>query len=139
MKTKQVMHKGVEWVSPDTPVRKLAKMMKEFDIGAVPIGEGDKLVGMVTDRDLCLRALADGKDIESMTARDVMTAGIIWCRDDEDVEEAADLMERKKVRRLPVIDENKRMVGMLSLGDVSHAAGLKTAGELTKAVSAHHR
>ena len=64
MKTKQVMHKGVEWVSPDTPVRKLAKMMKEFDIGAVPIGEGDKLVGMVTDRDLCLRALADGKDIE---------------------------------------------------------------------------
>ncbi|MGP0058853.1 MAG: CBS domain-containing protein [Beijerinckiaceae bacterium] len=139
MKTKQVMHKGVEWVSPDTPVRKLAKMMQEFDIGAIPIGESDKLVGMVTDRDLCLRALADGKDPDKLTARDVMTAGIIWCRDNEDVEEAADLMERKRVRRLPVIDDNKRMVGILSLGDVSHAAGLKVAGELTKAVSAHHR
>lgn len=138
MKVKDAMHKGVEWVSPDTRLPEIARKMRQSDIGAVPVGENDRLIGMVTDRDICCKAVADGHDIDAMTARDVMTAGIVWCHDDDDVEEAADLMESRRIRRLPVIDKNKRMVGMLSLGDISHAASPKLTAEVTKAVSAHH-
>jgi CBS domain-containing protein len=141
MKVKEMMHKGVEWVSPETPVTTLAKKMLNQDIGAIPIGENDRLVGMVTDRDITLRAVAkaDGKDLSKLTARDVMTKGVIWCRDGDNAADAARLMETKNVRRLPVIDEHKRMVGMLSLGDISHAAPQRIAAEVTRAVSAHHR
>jgi CBS domain-containing protein len=141
MKVKEMMHKGIEWVSPETPVTTLAKKMLNQDIGAIPIGENDRLVGMVTDRDITLRAVAkaDGKDLSKLTARDVMTKGVIWCRDGDNAADAARLMETKNVRRLPVIDEHKRMVGMLSLGDISHAAPQRIAAEVTKAVSAHHR
>jgi CBS domain-containing protein len=138
MKVRKAMHKGVIWVSPDTPVRELARTMRENDIGAIPVGENDRLIGMVTDRDIVCRGLADGKDVSTLTARDVMTSGIISCEDDEDIEDALELMEKKKIRRLPVIDEDKRLVGMLSLGDVSHAVPEELSGQVLKAVSAHH-
>ena len=139
MKVKDAMHKGVEWVEPTTTVLDLAKMMQKHDIGAIPIGENDKLIGMVTDRDIVCRGLTNGKDISKVTARDVMTPAIIWCHADEDLDDATRIMENKKVRRLPVIDKNKRMVGMLSLGDVSHAGKSKISGEVLQAVSAHHK
>lgn len=138
MKVKEMMHKGVEWVSPDTPVTTLAKKMKKYDVGALPVGENDRLIGMVTDRDIAVRGVANGKDISKLTARDVMTKGVIWCRASDSANDAARLMETKHVRRLPVINESKRMVGMLSLGDISHAASQRTATEVIKAVSAHH-
>lgn len=138
MKVREIMHKGVEWVAPDTPVTTIAKKMKQFDIGAIPVGENDRLIGMVTDRDITLRAVANGKDISKLTARDVMSTGVTWCRDSEDVDQAALTMESKKIRRLPVINDNKRMVGILSLGDLSQAASQRTTAELAKAVSAHH-
>ena len=86
MKIKEAMHKGVEWVSPNTPVTMLAKKMRQFDIGAIPVGENDRLIGMVTDRDITLRGLGDGKDVSRLTARDVMTKRVIYCRESEDVE-----------------------------------------------------
>jgi CBS domain-containing protein len=138
MKVKSSMHKGVEWVSPDTPVKVLANIMREQDIGAIPIGENDRLIGMVTDRDVTVRAVANGIDVSALTAKDIMTKGIIWCRDGDDVSHAANIMQSKQIRRLPVIDKNKRMVGILSLGDLSHAASQRTAAAVTKAVSAHH-
>ena len=138
MKVKEAMHEGCEWVSPDTMVTEIAKRMRRSDIGAVPVGENDKLIGMVTDRDICCKGVANGHDIATLTARDVMTTGIAWCRDTDDVEDAADLMERRQIRRLPVIDKNKRRVGMLSLGDISHAASPTLTAEVTQAVSAHH-
>jgi CBS domain-containing protein len=138
MKVKDAMHQGCEWVSPDTKVADIARKMRHSDIGSVPVGENDRLIGMVTDRDICCKGVADGLDIVEMTARDVMTMGVIYCHDDDDLDEAADLMESRQIRRLPVIDKNKRMVGMLSLGDVSHAASTKTTAEVAKAVSAHH-
>jgi CBS domain-containing protein len=138
MKVKEIMHKGVQWVSPDTPVTDIAKKMKQYDIGAIPVGENDRLVGMVTDRDLALRAIAAGKELSKLTAKDVMSKGVTWCRDSEDLDQAARTMETKQVRRMPVINENKRMVGMLSLGDLSHAAKQNTTAEVIKAVSAHH-
>ncbi len=115
-----------------------AKMMAEHDIGAVPIGENDRLVGMVTDRDIAVRGVANGKDISSLTARDVMTPGIVWCRDSDDVTHAANIMQTKQVRRLPVIDKDKRMVGIMSMGDLSNAATERTAAAVAKAVTAHH-
>jgi CBS domain-containing protein len=113
-------------------------IMKEQDIGAVPIGENDRLIGMVTDRDIAIRALANGHDASTMTARDVMSPGITYCRSDDTLEDAVRLMEAKKIRRLPVIDANKRMVGILSIGDLSHCCDEELTGELMQAVSEHH-
>src|SRR5262249_30614153 len=92
MKVKNSMHKGAHWVSPETPVTTLAQMMREQDIGAIPIGENDRLIGMVTDRDIALRAVANGKDISRLTARSVMTPGIVWCRDSDDISQALQIM-----------------------------------------------
>jgi len=139
MKVKEAMHKGVDWVSPDTPVPELAKLMRDRDVGAIPIGENDRLVGMVTDRDVVCKGLAqDDFDARSATARDVMTAEIHCCREDEDLAKAVKHMEELKVRRLPVINKSKRMIGMLSLGDVSHSAPVDLLSECVKSVSAHH-
>lgn len=138
MKVKEAMHKGVEWVAPDAPLPAIAKKMQQFDVGVIPVGENDRLVGMVTDRDIALRAVAQGKNASTLTAKDVMTKGVTWCRDTDEIDDAAQVMESKQIRRLPVIDASKRMVGMISLGDISHVASQRTAAELTKAVSAHH-
>lgn len=139
MKVRKAMHEGVVWVSPDTPISDIAARMKDNDIGAVPVGENDRLIGMVTDRDIVCRGLANGRDAQTLTARDVMTSGIIYCEEDEDIEDALELMEKKKIRRLPVINDDKRMVGMLSLGDISHAVSEELTAQVVKAVSAHHR
>lgn len=138
MKVKEVMHKGAKWVGPETPLSEIAKMMKEFDIGAIPVGKEDRLVGMVTDRDITCRGFTNSANPSTLTAEKVMTKGIIYCKADEDIEDAIRLMESKKIRRLPVIDDKKRMVGMLSLGDVSHAVVRNLSGEVISAVSAHH-
>jgi CBS domain-containing protein len=138
VKVKKAMHNGAVWLSPDTPLPELAKMMHDQDIGAIPIGENDRLIGMVTDRDIVCRAVAKGKDPTKLTARDVMTKGISYCQTEHDLEEALKLMEKQKIRRLPVIDENKRLVGMLSLGDISHVAAKDITASVVKAVSSHH-
>jgi len=138
MKVKRAMHKGAMWISPETPLLEIAKTMKENDIGALPVGENDRLIGMVTDRDIVCRGVAKGGNLSKLTARDVMTKGITYCKEEHDIEEALELMERKKIRRLPVIDDGKRMVGILSLGDISHAATRELTFEMVKAVSAHH-
>src|SRR5262245_29100007 len=119
MKVKDVMHKGVDWVDPDTPIAEIAKLMREHDIGAIPIGKDDRLIGMVTDRDIVCKGLAaDDFDPARTTARDVMTQNIHCCRDDDDLAKAVQHMEELKIRRLPVINKSKRLVGMLSLGDI---------------------
>src|ERR1700730_26247 len=139
MKVKDAMHKGVDWVSPDTPVIELAKLMREHDIGAIPIGDNDQLIGIVTDRDIVCKGLAqDSFDARHATARDVMTPGIHCCREDDDLAKAVRHMEELKVRRLPVISKGKRMVGILSLGDVSHSAPGNLLSECVNSVSDHH-
>jgi CBS domain-containing protein len=139
MKVKDVMHKGVDWVSPNTPVTELAKLMREHDIGCIPIGEDDRLIGMVTDRDIVCKGLAS-KDFDARrtTARDVMTEGIHCCREDDDLAKAMQHMEKLQLRRLPVINKSKRMVGILSLGDLSTSASTEQLSEWAKSVSSHH-
>ena len=139
MKVKDAMHKGVDWVSPDTPITEIAKLMRAHDIGCIPIGEDDQLVGMVTDRDIVCKGLAgNGFDASRAKARDVMTEGIHCCREDDDLAKAIQHMEELKVRRLPVMNKSKRMVGILSLGDVSHSAADGLLVECMKSISAHH-
>ena len=139
MKVKDAMHKGVDWVSPDTPITEIAKLMREHDIGSIPIGENDRLIGMVTDRDIVCKGLAeDGFDAGRKTARDVMTEGVHCCREDDDLAKAVRHMEHLKIRRLPVINKSKRMVGILSLGDVGRSAPGDLLSECVKGVSAHH-
>ncbi len=139
MKVKEAMHKGVDWVGPDTPITEIAKLMSQHDVGSIPIGEDDKLIGMVTDRDIVCKGLAkNGFDIRRATARDVMTEGIHCCREDDDLAKAIRHMQTLKVRRLPVINKSKRMVGILSLGDLGHSAQREPLAEYVKSVSAHH-
>ena len=139
MTVKDAMHKGVEWVGPDTPVTELSKLMCKHDVGAVPIGDNDRLIGMVTDRNIVCKGLAeDSFDVQRATARDVMTPGIHCCRDDDDLAKAVRHMEKLQVRRLPVINKGKRMIGILSLGDVSNSAPGDLLSECVKSVSAHH-
>jgi CBS domain-containing protein len=138
MKVKDAMHKGAEWVDPQTPIGDIARTMRDLDIGAIPVGENDRLIGMVTDRDIACRGVANGAALDDLTARDVMSKGIFYCRDTEDLEDAMRIMEQRQVRRLPVINDSKRMVGMLSLGDIADAASHELSGEVIAAVSAHH-
>ena len=139
MKICEAMHPKADWASHDMPVSEVAKMMVEDDVGAVPVGKDDRLVGMITDRDIVVRVVAAKRDPEKTRAEDAMTPGIVYCTTTESVEDAIHLMEQRKIRRLPVLDENRRMVGILGLGDVAHAAGQSLAGELIRAVADHHK
>jgi CBS domain-containing protein len=138
MKVKEAMHNGAEWAAPQTPIPEIARRMRDLDIGAIPVGEDDRLIGMVTDRDIACRGVANGADLNTLTARDVMSKGIFYCRDSEELEDAMRIMEQKQVRRLPVINDQKRMVGILSLGDIADATPHELSGEVVAAVSAHH-
>ncbi len=139
MRITDAMHQGVEWVEADAKAIDVARRMRDKDIGAVPVGRRDRLIGMITDRDLATRVLAEGKDPSAISAEEVMTRGIIYCRTEETLEDAVRLMEEHKIRRLPVLDDDKRMVGMLSLGDISHKAARELAGEVLRAVAEHHK
>jgi len=119
MKVKDVMHKGVTWVAPTTAISKVARKMRTEDIGAVPVGENDRLVGMITDRDIAIRVVAADKQPTGTKVREAMTPGIEWCFEDEDTREVAAKMARQKVRRMPVISHDKRLVGIVSLGDLA--------------------
>ena len=138
MKVKDVMHKGFECVSPETEIRAVAKRMRELDVGAIPVATNGALVGMVTDRDITIRCVADNESISNVKAKDVMTSGVAYCRDNQDIEDAVHIMKGKQIGRLPVLDEAMQMIGMVSLVDVSHALPRDITGEVAKAVSAHH-
>lgn len=138
MKVKDAMHEGVQWVGPDAPLADVADKMRAHDVGALPVGENDRLIGMVTDRDIVVKGVAAQANLITLTARDVMSEGVVYCIDTEELGDALRIMEQKQIRRMPVINAQKRMVGMLSLGDVAHAASRELTGELTAAVSSHH-
>lgn len=138
MQVKEVMHKGVQFVEQSTPIKEIAKQMRDFDIGAIPVMAKGRIVGMVTDRDLACRALADGADLDRVTARDVMTKNAVCCSPSDDIRTAIQTMEAKQIRRLAVTDEDHAVLGMLSLGDISSKLGKQVSGEALRAVSAHH-
>jgi CBS domain-containing protein len=132
------MHEGVTCVEPSTSVREVAKRMYDDDVGAIPVKANDQLVWIITDRDIACRAFANGSDAENMTAKDVMTRDVVCCSQDDDIRSAVEMMEKKQIRRLPVTDSRKTIVGMLSLGDISHKLSKSLSGEVLRAVSGHH-
>ena len=138
MKVRDIMHEGAICVEPSTAVREIAKRMREIDVGAIPVRANGQLVGIVTDRDITCRALGNSGDVAKMTASDVMTKNVICCSPDDDVQVAVEVMEANQIRRLPVTDSHKTMVGMLSLGDISRKVSKKLSGEVLQAVSGHH-
>jgi CBS domain-containing protein len=139
MKVKDVMHKGTLCVEVGTSVKEIAKRMRESDVGALPVKADGRIVGIVTDRDIACRALADSGDPKQMTAKDVMSKRVVSCSPEDDIAKAIKVMERKRIRRLPVTNSHKAIVGMLSLGDISHKASKNLSAEVLRAVSAHHR
>ncbi len=138
MQVKDIMHKGVQLAEQNTPVREIARQMRDYDVGAIPVTAKGHVVGMVTDRDLTCRALADGADLGKVTAKDVMTKNVVCCSPNDDVNAAIQTMEAKHIRRLAVTDENHALLGMLSLGDISSKVSRQTSAEVLRAVSAHH-
>ena len=129
MQVKSVMSQKADWVQPSLQLREAATRMRDQDIGILPIGDDDRLVGMVTDRDIVIRALPNGKDIGSMTVRDAMTEKVLYCYEDDDIEEVAENMGKNKVRRLPILNRKKRLVGMVSIGDIARKGEHDEAGE----------
>jgi CBS domain-containing protein len=109
----------VEVIHPDATLHEAAEKMKSLDVGPIPVCDGDRLVGMVTDRDITVRATAEGRDPNTTRVRDVMTPDIIYCFEDQDVEEAARIMGEQQIRRLVVLNRDKRLVGIVSLGDLA--------------------
>jgi CBS domain-containing protein len=137
MQVKDFMTSGVECISPDTTLREAAQRMKELDVGLLPIcGENDRLAGMITDRDITIRAVADGLDPSTAQADDVMTPMVIYCYEDQEVSDAAHMMEQNQIRRLVVLNHEKRLVGIVSLGDLAVDTGdEELAGHTLEAVS----
>lgn len=121
MKVSEIMTRDVEIVAPDDTIRSAARMMADSGIGALPVGEHDRLVGMVTDRDIVVRCVAAGAPPDSCKVRDAMSPKIDYVFDDEDVSAVADKMAKAQVRRLPVLNRDKRLVGIASLGDMAFA------------------
>ncbi len=119
MKLKDVMSRSVESVDPESTLQDAAQKMRSMDVGALPVCQRDRLVGMITDRDITVRAVAQGEDPKQCCVSDAMTSELIYCFEDEDVEKAAKLMEEKQIRRLAVLDRNHRLCGMVSLGDLA--------------------
>jgi CBS domain-containing protein len=121
MKVSEFMTQDVQVVTPDQPIQEAAQFMLSSDAGAMPVSEGDKLIGMVTDRDIAVRAVAEGRGPDT-PVRDVMTGDLVYCFDDDEVEEVAIKMSDAQVRRMPVLSrEGETLVGIVSLGDISRS------------------
>lgn len=137
MRVREVMTEGVECVRPRDSIAHAAERMRQLNVGSMPVcGEDNQLTGIITDRDITIRATADGCDPRNTCVCDVMTHDIVYGFDDEDVVDAAQLMEQQQIRRLPIMDRDKRLVGILSLGDLAvRGANEELSGEALEAIS----
>ena len=113
---KHLMSRDVQVISPDMSIGEAATKLRDGGFGMMPVGEDDRMIGTISDRDIAIRAVADGKDAHTKV-RDVMSEGIAWAYEDDSVEQAATIMSERQVRRLPVVDRDKRLVGIVALGD----------------------
>lgn len=132
---KDVMSTNFKYITPETTNQEAAEIMKTMDVGFLPVGENDRLVGMITDRDIVTRTLATGKDPKTTTARDTMTPKTYYCFEDQTVGEICTNMAEIKVRRLPVMNRDKRMVGIVSMGDVAQQATRAETGNALQEIT----
>lgn len=136
MKIKDVMTSQVRFVWPDTTLVAAARLMRDIDVGVLPVCENHKLTGIITDRDITLRGIAESMDPWETPVREVMSRQVAYVSEDQDVEEATHLMEARQIRRLPVLDHNHHLIGMVSLGDLATGVYGELAGHVLKEVSA---
>ena len=134
MKVSDKMTRKVRVASPDDTIQQAARIMAEADAGVLPVGQDDRLVGMITDRDIAVRGVAQGKGLDTKV-REVMTAEVKYCFEDEDLDHVARNMGEQQVRRLPVMNRDNRLVGILSLGDIAMGEGAQPAGDALAGVS----
>jgi CBS domain-containing protein len=136
MHLKDVMTRDVEVVGPDATLQEAAGRMKALDIGVIPVCDGEHMMGMLTDRDITVRATAAGRDPRTTRVRDVMTPDVVYCFEDQDVTEGQRLMQERQIRRLLILNRDKRVAGVVSLGDLAVKAGAgKVGGAVLERVS----
>lgn len=134
MRVAEAMTRDVRVANPDESIIEAAKMMADCDCGVLPVGENDRLVGMITDRDIVIRALAQGKAGDTKI-RDVMSTEVKYCFEDDDLDDVARNMGDLQVRRLPVVNQDKRLTGIITLGDIAHTQQTEAATEALTGIS----
>ena len=136
MKIREVMTEGAECTRPDATIQQAATRMKELDVGSLPVCENDRLIGIVTDRDIVLRSVSQGHNPGEHHVKEAMSNKLHYCREDQDVGEVADLMKREQIRRVPVLDGGKRLVGIVALGDLAvHVRDDEMVGDALEEIS----
>ena len=137
MKVKDVMTKVVEFVRPETTVQEAAGKMKDLNVGPIPVCEGEKVLGILTDRDIVIRAVAEGRDTRTTRVKDVMTRDVVCCAEEDDVKDVARLMKDHQIRRIVVVNGSKGLAGIVSLGDLAvDTHDDKMSGDVLEKVSA---
>jgi CBS domain-containing protein len=134
MRVSEVMTRDVRVANPNETIQDAARIMAEIDAGLVPVGENDQLVGMLTDRDIAIRAVAEGKGPDTRVG-DVMTKDVRYCFEDDETDEVCQNLGDQQIRRIPVVNKDKRLVGILSLGDLAISDGIGGTGETLAAIS----
>jgi CBS domain-containing protein len=130
MQVQEIMRPNVHMADPNMTIREAARRMRSNNIGALPVGENDRLIGMVTDRDIVVRAIAEDRSPGDTTVREVMSEGVCYCFEDDNVARAAEVMAKYQVRRLPVVDRSKRLVGFVALADIGRSEDRAAQGAL---------
>jgi CBS domain-containing protein len=132
---KDLMSRDVKVINPDMTICEAAQKMRDGDFGMLPVGEDDRMIGTISDRDIAIRAVAEGLDADTKV-REVMTDGIAWAYEDDSVEKAANIMSERQVRRLPVVNREKRLVGIVALGDFAvESSEIKPAAKALSEIS----
>ncbi|HZA55677.1 MAG TPA: CBS domain-containing protein [Candidatus Udaeobacter sp.] len=136
MQVREIMTRDVEIVDSNAVLKEAAGKMKKLDVGVMPVCDGEKLTGILTDRDITIRATAEGRNPSRTKVSQIMSTDVAYCFEDQEVEEAVSLMEAKQIRRLPILSRDKRLVGVVSLGDIAvHTGDRNLAGETLQEVS----
>lgn len=131
-KVGDIMNTDVETISPDATIEEAAQQMRDGDYGVLPVGDDENLIGIITDRDIAIRAVAEGKDVDTPVS-EVMSEGVVYANEDDSVEEAAQIMSDHQIRRLPVVDSDNKLVGIVSIGDF--AVEVSDLGPVAEAMS----
>jgi CBS domain-containing protein len=136
MELREIMTRDVEVVSSAASLKDAASKMKSLDVGLIPVCDGDRLQGMLTDRDITIRATAEGRDPKTTKVNEVMSTDVAYCLEEQEVEEAASLMEARQIRRVPILNQDKRLVGIVSLADIAvHVRDRELSGETLEEIS----
>ncbi|HZN66047.1 MAG TPA: CBS domain-containing protein [Tepidisphaeraceae bacterium] len=135
MQVSQILTREVETIRPDMPVREAAQRMRSMDVGSLPVCDGRHLLGMVTDRDITIRITAEGRDPANTPVQEAMTPDVAYVFEDQDVQEAARIMQQHQIRRLPVLSRDKQLVGIVALGDVAQTGKDRLAGDALEKIS----